>query len=942
MPISKKLFLPLALLFTFNGLYAQEFGGNPPSVKWQQVNTQVARVIFPAGLDSQAARVSNIIAYLAKTTQQTIGSRERKLNMVLQNQTTISNAYVGLAPFRSEFFLTPLQNSFELGSLPWTEQLAIHEFRHVQQYNNFNVGLSKVLRILFGEEGQALANNAAIPNWFFEGDAVFNETNVSRQGRGRLPFFFNDYRSLWKAGKNYSWMKLRNGSYKDFVPDHYALGYLLVAYGREKYGDDFWKNVTHDAAAFKGLFYPFQKAIKNYSGINYFEFRNDALQYFKNALTDKITDKYIRQGKKENYISYEYPSYVNNKTIVLVKSSYKNPPAFYVIDEKGERKIRRKDVSPDNYFSYRNGKIIYASYRPDKRWGYRDFSELQILDIASGRQQTITHHSKYFSPDISEDGKTIVSVQVEPGGRTSLQILNAENGEIISSVPNKENLFYTYPKFYEAGKIISAVRNKAGQMCLAQINTSTGSAEYFFPFSFNVIGFPYVFHDTVYFSASHAHDDKIFVYALKNKTLSILENPLPVDALGYYQPAANEHKIAWTTFTANGFKLIEKDKSISAWKSVDEKYFEHSISDFGVTTLNKTNANLLASVPKTPMFFKRYSKATGLLHFHSIEPNIDDPEYSITLVSENILNTLQSQLSFTYDRNEQFKKLGFNAVYGALFSYLSAGIDYTIDRRGRYHGQRIYWNELEPGVGINIPLNLSKGRSLTNMNVGTRYTFNQTNYTGVFKDSLGKVSYSYLNNFFSFVNQVQKAKQQIYPRFAQTLSVSFKKAVTNYQGAQFVVDVNLYLPGLLTNQSIVLNGAFLQKNRSNQLNFSSNFPFSRGYNAENLYRMVKWGTDYHLPLIYPDRGIADIVYLLRMRANLFYDQTHVNDFFNNGTSFTGDFRSTGVEVYFDTKWWNELPLTFGVRYSRLLDDDLFVQPGKNRWEVILPVNLLRQ
>src|SRR6185295_13734080 len=172
-------------------------------------------------------------------TQQTIGSHGRKINLVLQNQTTISNAYVGLGPFRSEFFLTPSQNSFELGSLPWVDQLAIHEFRHVQQYNNFNVGLSKVVRILFGEEGQALANNASIPNWFFEGDAVFNETNVSRQGRGRLPFFYNDYRSLWLANKNYSWMKLRNGSYKDFVPDHYALGFLLVSYGREKYGDKF-------------------------------------------------------------------------------------------------------------------------------------------------------------------------------------------------------------------------------------------------------------------------------------------------------------------------------------------------------------------------------------------------------------------------------------------------------------------------------------------------------------------------------------------------------------------------------------------------------------------------------------------------------------------------------------------------------------------------------
>ena len=310
------------------------------------------------------------------------------------------------------------------------------------------------------------------------------------------------------------------------------------------------------------------------------------------------------------------------------------------------------------------------------------------------------------------------------------------------------------------------------------------------------------------------------------------------------------------------------------------------------------------------------------------------------MVSENILNTLQSQLSFTYNRNEQFKKIGFNAVYSALFPYLSAGVDYTIDRRGRYNGQRVYWDEIEPGAGINIPLNLSKGRSLTNLNMGTRYTFNKTTYQGAFKDTLGKVSYSYLNNFFSFTNQEQKAKQQIFPRFAQTLTFNFKQTITNYRGSQFVVNTNFYLPGVFTNQSIVLNGAYLQKDKFNQINFSSNFPFSRGYNSENLYQMIKWGVNYHLPLIYPDKGFANIVYLLRTRANLFYDQTHVNDFFSNGSAFKADFRSTGVEVYFDTKWWNELPITFGIRYSRLLDQDLFGQPGKNRWEIILPVNLL--
>lgn len=940
MLLSQKLFFPLALVFIFNCLYGQEFGGNPPFVKWKQINIPASRVIFPEGLDSQATRVANIISYLAHNTQQTIGSYQRKINLVLQNQTTVSNGYVGLGPFRSEFYMTPLQNSFELGGLPWADQLAIHEFRHVQQYNNFNVGLSKLMRILFGQEGQALANNAAIPDWFFEGDAVYNETNVSLQGRGRLPFFYNDYRSLWQANRNYSWMKLRNGSYKDFVPDHYALGYLLVAYGREKYGDEFWKNVTHDAAAFKGLFYPFQQAIKKYSGKNFVEFRNEALQYFKTNLAGQVINK-KRQVKKEDFVNQEYPSYTEDNKIVFVKSSFKNIPAFYIRDENGERKIRTKDVSLDHYFSYRNGKIVYTSYRPDKRWGYRDYGELQVLDIATGKQQTLTRKSKYFSPDISEDGNKIVVVQVTPKGESSLQILSAANGKIISSLPNNDNLFYTYPKFY-GDNIVSAVRNKAGKMTIARININTGTVEYLLPFSFNVIGFPGINHDTIYFSASYGDEDRLFAYSLNDKKRLILESPLTSEALGYYQPSANKDKIAWTTFTANGFKLTERDKAAVTWKNIDNNYFEDSISSFSISSLNKTNANLLASVPQKEQVFTKYSKATGLLNFHSIEPNVNDPEYSVTLVSENILNTLQSQLSFTYNRNEQFKKIGFNGVYSALFPYISAGIDYTIDRRGRYRGQRVYWNEAEPGAGISVPLNLSKGRSLININIGTRYTFNKTNYKGIYKDTLGRVSYGYLNNFFTLVHQNQKARQQIYPEFAQTLLLNFKTATTHYETSQFVADANLYLPGILANQNIVLNGAYLKKDRVSQINFSSSFPFSRGYNAENLYQMFKWGIDYHFPLIYPDKGFANIIYLLRTRAALFYDQTRVNDFFSDGRTFKADFRSTGVEVYFDTKWWNALPLTFGIRYSHLLDADLFGENGRSRWEIILPVNLLQR
>jgi len=396
--LSAKKLIPIfsfiLTLLTASQLRAQEFGGNPPSIKWNQINTKAAKVIYPLGLDSAAKEIANIVQQMNRAIQPTIGYKQQQISIVLQNQTTIANAYVGLAPFRSEFYLTPEQNSFDIGSLPWPKQLAIHEFRHVQQYNNFDVGLSRALHVLFGEGGQALGNELSIPNWFFEGDAVFNETLVSGQGRGRLPYFFSGYRALWAAGKDYSWMKLRNGSYRDFTPDWYPTGYMLVAYGREKYGDDFWKKVTQDAAAFKGGFYPLQHAIKKYSGADFETFRNDGLDHFKKQFSSDVKAQPL--NKSEHFsANQEYPAYVNDSTLIYMKSTYDHLPVFVMKTGSKEKNISVRGLSLDNYFAYHNSKVVYASYRPDLRWTYRDYSELVVLDIATGEEHRITKDSKY-------------------------------------------------------------------------------------------------------------------------------------------------------------------------------------------------------------------------------------------------------------------------------------------------------------------------------------------------------------------------------------------------------------------------------------------------------------------------------------------------------------------------------------------------------------------
>ncbi|MEO6949362.1 MAG: hypothetical protein ABI123_07030, partial [Ginsengibacter sp.] len=273
---------------------------------------------------------------------------------------------------------------------------------------------------------------------------------------------------------------------------------------------------------------------------------------------------------------------------------------------------------------------------------------------------------------------------------------------------------------------------------------------------------------------------------------------------------------------------------------------------------------------------------------------------------------------------------------------LILGYNYTLDRRFINDKKFVYFNESEFTGGFSIPINTSKGRNFTFFNIGSQYTFNQTHIQRRFKDHFKDFSYSYLNNFLSFSNQTEKAQQQIFPSFAQTLLIRYKTPVTNVRGYQLLANGNIYFPGILKTHSLVLNAAFSQKDSLKQINFSSGFPFSRGYEAVNFSNMIKWGINYHFPIVYPDKGFSDIVYLLRMRLNPFYDHTYVSDYNTKKQLLKKQFRSVGSELYFDTKWWNQVYISFGIRYSYLLDNDLLENKGHNRWELMLPVNILNK
>ena len=918
-------------------LFAQTFGGNPSTTKWSQINTNKARVIFPKGLDSQANRIVNAIALLSTTTSVTIGGRQRKWNVLLQNHTTVPNAYVRMAPVMSELFMTPAQDNFSTGSIRWDDNLIIHEERHIQQFSNFNVGVARLFSFFLGQEGQLLANGLLVPNYFFEGDATWQETLVSAQGRGRMPSFYNGFKSLWLQQKDYSYMKIRNGSYKDFVPDHYPLGYMMVAYGNTTYGEQFWNKITNDALKLKG----YKRAIKRYSGKHNLDYYQDAMSFFKKQSIDSASTKaplnYITPTTKNNIVDYQFPVFINKDSILVSKKSFKEPSAFYTINNGREQKIRTRDLALDEYYSYRNGNIVYASFQSDARWGNRDYSVINLLNIYTKKHTKLTSKTNYFSPDINADGSQIVAVCTKSNGTNNLVKLDAASGTLLQTLPNTKNYFFTQTKYVSNGDAVSAVRHPDGKMALVKVNLTDGETEIITPFTFNVLGYPFVKNDTVYFSFMNEHSDKVFAVALKSKKIFKVSN----NSNGIYHPVVNdEQDILVSAFTADGYRLAKIKSSPAAWEEISEAAYTNTPDLFTPDALQKfTGSKLLYAVSDTPHTITSYKKTSALFNFHSRRPIAEDPEFGYAFYSNNVLSTFNNTISYLFNRSDRSHTIGYAAAFAGWYPLLSIGAEHSFNRSlDTALGKPVQFNSAKLQGTVSLPLRFVGGRKNQFINMGAGYAMEPFYYRTISKNAFNNKMIHYANAFFSFSNQSRQAKQNIFPRWAQSMSLSYRDAFTFRNSHKFVGNASVYFPGLFRNHSFVVSTS-LQKRDSLPDLFSKTFSYSRGYEALSTRQMYKVGFNYHLPLMYPDWGVANAIFIQRIRSNTFYDHTIARARLNNVLTDIKS-RSAGAEIYFDTKIWNALPVSVGLRYVRLLDKDLFNPSVKNRWEIIIPIGLI--
>ena len=939
--------LLLALFFIPLLLSAQYYstGEDPSAIKWKQINTERFQIIFPSTFEAKAIRMANILTRSIPFASFSLQHTPRKISIVLHTSTVNSNGLVAWAPARMELFTIPHQ---EIYAQDWLEQLAIHEYRHVVQIDKIESEMPSILKVLLGEQGAALVIGLHLPFWFLEGDAVATETALSQTGRGRVPSFEMELRAQSVEKGKYSYDKAYLGSYKDFIPDHYQLGYQFVAGIRSEYGADSWVKILHQVAKKPLSFNTLSGGLKSVTG--------KKLPALYDTLFSSLRNKWILEDKllelspftnltKRNkaYTSYRYCYQVNDSTYFSVKYSLDDLTKFILIDSKGgERVIFTPGNLVEESITYGKGKVFWIESKPDIRWAHREYSQLRILTIKTNKVHKINYLERIFSPCLSADGKQLAAVKINEDNRCSIVLISPETGKIEKETNLKSDVFILTPSWSEDDKLLFAIVLGPKGKTIATIDPYTGSVNPLRPYTFNEAKRPIQVGNFVFYTSTEEGKDDVYAYDLiKNKNYRITNSRFGVrDA----QPNYSKDSIVYSNYTAQGFKLV-KSKSLPITQDYNNDAQVHHYLLADRLTSQEKGVVEFKVIDTISYSSQSYNKLKHLFNFHSWAPvhvdmSTQEIRPGLSLMSQNKLSTATTQLGYDYSTINKTGKWIAEFGYTGLFPAFKLRGDYghenskyfQINTYTNAHNNTVRtdtqqinfsYNILNLNSILNIPLQISHGK--WNRLVQPEYQFG---YKKVFHKTttpLHNQSSTWLTFRLYAHNLLQTRYRDLQPAIGQIIDINYHYSPNKFTEEKVLTTEGIiYFPGIIRHHGIKIYGG-IQEKQGNGINLNDYISYPRGYaNLQNnsLYTLK---ADYAFPIVYPDWSIGPLSYIKRVSLRLFYDRGWAKvPIYNQSKEMKLSLQSLGCEWVADCNFLRlNVPAKIGVRTTFLTGSNNF-------------------
>ncbi len=506
--------------------------------------------------------------------------------------------------------------------------------------------------------------------------------------------------------------------------------------------------------------------------------------------------------------------------------------------------------------------------------------------------------------------------------RSSVAIIDIRTGDILQQISNPDGYELSYPRWAQADEKIIVAATRDGKMTLLSFSLHNGAQEVLLMPVRQIISRPFVQGRRVWFSSSASGIDNIYELDLESGNTYRLS----AVAYGAYSPAmgTDGKTLVYSEITGKGRSLkalntAEQRSAFSAWTDADKQAYLPGKLDAG-------SRDILAAIPDYSFAESNYRQLPHLLRIHSWNAIISENSYGLRLSSTNILTNMNAVAEVVYNRNDHATSYALGLQYAGWFPVLSLNaakilnrsyLQYRSDSLGNDRLEEISYNEQQWVAGVSVPLFDVKGPWQRSLSVSVKGTLSSLYLPGSASQWV-----SYMNSSLLFSNYLRKARKQVAPRWGQRVML-YEDRGLQHASRQYGIEGSFYFPGIHVTHSLLLSQGFQSRSIRNVFyNFSDRFVYARGYEAIRYKEVFRSGFNYQFPLCYPDAGLASIVYLSRLRTNIFYDHSVLK-----GT-LQGNLlnRSAGVELIADTRIINTAPLTFNIRWAQLLDQNP-VSPG---------------
>lgn len=873
------------------------------------IKTEHFNVIFPESETAIGQLYANSLEQACKYGGQSLKWNPRRISAVLFTSSATANGEVAWAPRRMNLLTTASPDNYQQN---WNEQLALHEFRHVVQSDKLNQSTTHFFNMLLGEQFTGLVLGAHIPYWFLEGDAVAYETGASKSGRGRTGDFENLLSAQVAQKGIYSYPKAMFGSYRDFVPSRYHLGYQLISYGRTTYGPEIWDNSINRVAKYPIAIRPFGRGIKMTSGLKEANFYKKALETLVDNENDAEPDNatLVTRANQRDYANYYVPQRLNGK-VVAYREQYSDIPAFVIIDTIRQRHktIVRPGQLSVNHFSAEGNLLVWDQMRY-RRWDYANHSQIMTYDVATRKKRTLAKNGRYYVSTLSRDAKSIASACYTDSERWSITIHDTD-GKLIKQLPMGDTVPVRLA-WSDDSQTLFLIGNIDDHKSIIGINLNDNKMTIVADSINDNISNLVVNNGNIYFTGTYNGYNAWFRLDAENDSADVVAT----SKFGVGAGSVSGDSILFTYCTADGYQIAasQMNHAIKTPMPVAKATpFTRALSAQEETVAFNTDSTYKV---------ERYNRLAHLINIHSWGPlsiDVDNAEIGpgLTFMSQDVLST--SFLTAGYQYKYAESKDNYFAEYEYKGFFPIFGVRGDIDRYHRYYydekdnAYRFKITDKELSAYALLPMILKTDAFNTNMTLQTAYVIKQTclAYGRIMRDTIN----SAMSYTASASTQRRMAYRDLQPRLGLSLTINFAHYLNNIRYNQTAIIGNIYLPGILKNHGLQISGGFQARN-GNNLTLNTVIQFPRGCKAIKSRQLSVLQTSYSMPLLYPDLNMGAL-YIKRIKTKAFFDCAQIqydgkySTMQSAGCDLTADFHIFRIPV----------PVSAGIRYARRLSAD---------------------